>query len=191
MRAERALLDEDERVLDPKRRFGPGGYGSDPNLVTPSTPWPSLLTPDQLALINSLSDIILPADHGIPSPSSLRIGAFFADWLSAPYDIQTADRQLITSGLSAVDQISNATYGHNFVRLSARQQYAIVAELSASWPIRPFFERFRYLLIAGYFTTDIGSAVLGYAGNVPLNDFPPLPIDLEQMIEEELERLGL
>jgi len=190
MRQERALLDPDDRDMRQSLAAAPG-YGSDPDLVTPSTPWPLVLSDRQRRTIEALSDVILPASSAGPEPSAAGIAAFFDNWLSAPYDRQRADRTLIEGGLVWLDRYSTQRFGTDFLDLTDEQRGEIVEEMSKLWPIRPFFERFRHLVIGGYFTTDAGFAVLGYAGNVPLQDYPELPDDVADLIEEELDRLGL
>ncbi|MHB0772303.1 gluconate 2-dehydrogenase subunit 3 family protein [Bradyrhizobium sp. 1.29L] len=190
MRQERALLDPEDLQLDPRLRV-PAGYGSDPNLVTPSTPWTLSLSKHQAELIDSLSDVILPGGHHVPFPSCLPISGFFNNWLSAPYAKQVADRKLISSGLDWLDDYANRNYGRQFLDLRSSQRVSIVEFMSTSWTLRPFFQRFRYLLIGGYFTSDAGLAVIGYAGNVPLKDYAGVPSELRALVEEELWRLGL
>ena len=190
MRQERALLDPDDARL--KMKIAPAqGYGGDPNLINPSSPWPLVLSTRELELIEALSDIILPGDGISPYPSAFKIGAFFNDWLSAPYDRQQTDRSLVVDGLVWLDDRSKERYGADFICISIAQRTDIVGELSRSWKMRPFFERFRYLVIGGYFTCDDGFFIIGYRGNVPLREYPSLPDEVLDLIDDELTRLGL
>ena len=43
---------------------GPG-YGTDPNLVKPSVPWPLTLSEDQRASLRIAADLMLPADDAL------------------------------------------------------------------------------------------------------------------------------
>src|SRR5438128_876599 len=125
MRHERALLDPDDASLD--RSFAAGmGYGSDPNLITPSSPWPCIVSDHQLRLIDRLCDIILPGDHHIPNPSQMAISSFFNNWLSATYAKQTADRVLVENGLAWLDYQSTKQYGADFLNLTRAQRIETV-----------------------------------------------------------------
>lgn len=168
------------------------GYGTDPNLVTPVRPWPLTLSGTQRAVLGLLSDIVLPGTGPDDAPSKLNIADFFDEWLSAPYPTQQADRANLLDGLIELDRISVATFGLAFDALSSGQRRAMVVQLSkATGKVQIFFARLRYLVVGGYFTTDVGMAALGYRGNVPLSGFPPVSQDALLVIDEQLAFLGL
>jgi hypothetical protein len=79
------------------RSFPPaaGGYGTDPNVITPASNWPRILSRHQLRLIAALSDVILPATADQPAPSKIGIAKFFDEWLSAPYPKEQGDKSTI------------------------------------------------------------------------------------------------
>jgi hypothetical protein len=168
-----------------------GGYGLDPNLVTPQAPWPRTLDLTTLAVIDILADAILPGNSSEPEPSKIGISAFFDEWLSAPYQKQRDDRQLILGGLGQLDTECQSRYGCGVRGLSLSQVEALLAWLAADITSRPFFARFRYLVVGAYFTTDAGMELLGYRGNVPLDSFPPITSEARLVIQQELSRLGL
>ncbi|MET7846258.1 hypothetical protein ABZT45_48930, partial [Streptomyces sp. NPDC005356] len=58
----------------------PQGYGTDPNLVTPHTPWSRTLSERERALVGALADIVLPGAAEYPAPSAMGIADFFDDW---------------------------------------------------------------------------------------------------------------
>ncbi|WP_432142648.1 gluconate 2-dehydrogenase subunit 3 family protein [Streptomyces sp. bgisy084] len=168
------------------------GYGTDPNLVTPDTPWPRTLSDHQRKLIAVLSDIILPGTDEFPAPGAVGIVDFFDDWVSAPYRTQQKDRTLITTGLTMVDESSQRQFGLGFVDLNGSQQRTIVDQIASTTATdRSFFVRFRSLLLNGYFTTEIGFKAIGYIGNVPLLEFPGVPPEAQRIIDDELRKLGL
>ncbi|MGJ7531454.1 gluconate 2-dehydrogenase subunit 3 family protein [Variovorax sp. GB1P17] len=170
------------------------GYGLDPNLVTPLVPWVSVMTADQLLTIEVLSDAILPGTGSLLNPRDAGIGSFFAEWLSAPYPTQQTDRQTVLDGLGLVEAECRGRFGCNLATLTPQQLHVIVVWMATANPtekVNRFFVRLRYLLIGGYFTTDAGMRELGYRGNVPLLDFPPVTAEAQAIIREELARLGL
>jgi hypothetical protein len=168
------------------------GYGNDPNLVTPSTPWRFILSKHQRKLIAALGDIILPATAEYPAPSKIGIDRFFDEWVSAPYSRQQADKTLIVEGLALIDREARRQFGAGFLRLRKRDKLKIVDGIASPCaPDRQFFIRFRYLVVGGYFTSDIGLKALGYRGNVPLQSYPGASAETRRVIDAELKRLGL
>jgi hypothetical protein len=168
------------------------GYGTDPNVITPEANWPRILTPQQHRLINDLSDIILPATDSSPAPSTIGIGKFFDEWLSAPYPTQQKDKSTILAGLDLVDQESIRQFSRNFVRLSKKQKRSVIDVIIASGgDALKYFARFRYLVIGGYFTSEPGFKAIGYLGNTPLLRYAPVQKELERIIDQELQQLGL
>lgn len=170
------------------------GYGLDPNLVTPVVPWPSVLTAEQLLGIETLCDAILPGTGSLPHPSKVGIGSFFSEWLSAPYQTQQTDRQTLLDGLVLVETECRGRFSSNLAALTPQQLHVIVVWMATADPaekVNKFFVRLRYLLIGGYFTTDGGMYELGYRGNVPLHDFPPITAEAQAIIRDELAKIGL
>lgn len=170
-----------------------GGYGPDPNLVNPSVPWPRTLSEDQRRLVAALSDLMLPPQDEFPAPSEMGIVDFLDDWVSAPYPQQKNDNELVLSGFALIDSLSQERFGLRFVDLSEDQKHMIVSGISsgAETPGRLFFSRFRYLVVGGYFTSDIGLKAIGYVGNVPMASCPAVSSEVRQIIDGELARLGL
>lgn len=179
-------------ILKAKRAALATGYGGDPNLVTPVRPWPLTLSGRQRSVLTLLADIILPGAGPSDAPSTLNIADFFDEWLSAPYPTQQKDRTTLLGGIVELDRLSVAAFGAPFNTLSARRRRAMVARLSnATGDLQVFFVRLRYLVIGGYFTSDVGMWAVGYRGNVPLSAFPPLGEDALLVIDQQLALLGL
>ncbi|WP_082133692.1 gluconate 2-dehydrogenase subunit 3 family protein [Vogesella sp. EB] len=173
------------------------GYGTDPNLVSPSTPWSHTLSEEQRKLAAALSDTILPAKNEFPAPSKMGIVDFLDEWVSSPYPQQQNDNKLILSGLKLVESQSRQKFNKGFVDLTEDQKQTIVwgiasdTEAGSGTPGRLFFKRFRYLVIGGYFTSDIGLKAIGYVGNTPMQSYPGISSEVHNILEEELKRLGL
>ena len=194
MRHERALKTLEE--MESEDAFLRGieadrGYGKDPNLITPSIPWPGTLSEHQLRLINALSDIILPRNSNYPAPSEIGIAEFFNQWLSAPYRWQKKHREVIVAGLSRIDLISDRLFGAQFLKLNTTQKEKVLNDEIRTSPDSGFFNRFRYLVIGGYFTTDLGSKAIGYVGNIPMEEYSGVSDDIKKMIEIEFKKLNL
>lgn len=169
-----------------------GGYGTDPNVITPRVTWDLLLSRHQLRLIAALSNLVLPGTAEFPPPSRIGIARFFDEWLSAPYPKQRSDKDLILSGIELLDQEAKRRYWLGFLWLTKRSKAKVLdAVIVMGGDQKKFFVRFRNLLVGGYFTSDVGFRAIGYKGNVPLQSFAPVSADLKKTIDEELRQLGL
>jgi hypothetical protein len=155
------------------------GYGTDPNLLKPSVPWPLTLTDDQRAVLRIAADLMLPADDRSPSGGALHLDAFIDEWVSAPYPEQQRDRRLILSGLAWLDAESNARFGHGFAAAGDSERRAIFDQIAfrgkvAAGYARPavFFARLRGMMLGGFFSRPEGMKDIGYIGNTPMQSYP-------------------
>ncbi|MGY4182934.1 hypothetical protein ACVIHH_008225 [Bradyrhizobium sp. USDA 4518] len=180
------------KALKTRDAITTAGYGTDPNVITPKAPWDPLLSRHQLKMVAALSDIVLPGTSEFAAPSKIGISNFFNEWLSAPYKTQQSDKDLIFQGLDLLDRESRRLYWVGFLWLSRKRKARVLdAVIAMGGDARKFFARFRYLLVAGYFTSDMGFAAIGYKGNVPLQSFAPVSADVQRIIDDELRQLGL
>jgi hypothetical protein len=168
------------------------GYGLDPNLVEPVTPWPRTLTPSQARAIRTLCDCILPAEGDLPAATAIGIHEMIDEWVSAPYPQQRADRQIILAGLDWLDRQAKALGASDFTAASADAQREILSILdrSAQTP-SGFYAKIRQLVIGGYYTTAQGFADIGYIGNVPLAAYPAPSVEVEKALQAAYRQLGL
>ncbi|MGY4627234.1 gluconate 2-dehydrogenase subunit 3 family protein [Bradyrhizobium sp. USDA 4486] len=169
-----------------------GAYGTDPNLITPRVTWDLILSRHHVRLIAALSDVVLPGTAEFAAPSRMGITHFFNEWLSAPYAKQRSDKDQILGGLDLLDQESRRQYWLGFLWLTKTRKIRVLdAVIAMGNDQRKFFARFRYLLVGGYFTSDMGFRAIGYKGNTPLQSFAPIPADVQSIIDSELRQLGL
>jgi hypothetical protein len=166
------------------------GTAWDPDLVAPVVPWERTLTPDELAGLAVLCDVILPADERSPSASAVGAHDFIDEWVSAPYEGNEHDLVVIRGGLVWLDREANERFGAGgtplrFRGLTAAQRTAICDDICYE-PNAPngyeagakFFDRVRYLTSTAFWTTTEGMQDLEYIGNIPLAqwDLPPAEV---------------
>ena len=152
------------------------GYGTDPNLVKPSVPWPLTLNEGQRASLRIAADLMLPADDRSPSGSALGLDAFIDEWVSAPYPDQQRDRRLILSGLAWLDageqvpvSVTALTPPVTAKRRAIFDRIAFknkVALLATDVP-PPSSRRLRGLMLGGFYSRPEGLKDIGYIGNTP------------------------
>ena len=166
------------------------GYGTDPDMLKGDVPWERTMTEHQLRTTSKLADIILPKDgKDSPSASEVHVPDFFDEWVSAPYEYNQADREVILEGLAWLDRESQRRFGTDFHLLSRNEYTAICDDIAYLPEALPefedgarFFSKFRSLTMGGYYTTDIGLKDLGYVGNYAMQTFDgPPPEVLKQL----------
>ncbi len=175
------------------------GYGTDPDLINPVVPWSRTMTAAQLKTSAALCDIILPADHRSPAASAVGVPDFIDEWISAPYAQQRNDREIILAGLEWLEQQSRSRFGTAFASAEDDQAAELLDSIVYSRQtaaelndLVEFFERFRFLAVGAFYTTEAGIKDIGYIGNVPIGGDYPGPSD-EAMahLAGVLEQLGL
>ena len=155
------------------------GSMTDPDLVNPVVPWDTRLTGTEMKAVTALCDVILPQDDVSPSASAVGVPEFIDEWVSAPYPDQTRDLRTVRNGLVWLNAESDKRFGTAFHSLEESQRNAICDDIHHQPDAAPefrqaaaFFNRFRWLTLCGFYTTESGRNDVGYIGNVPLSSFP-------------------
>lgn len=118
----------------------------------PSAP---VFSAEQRALMTALSERIMPTTD---TPGAIAAGVpdfiekMLADWAMPD------ERKPILAGLNAIETRSQADYELAAARTSPEQQDALLTlamedKLPGGWS---FFDKFRQLVVTGYFTSEIG-----------------------------------
>ncbi|MGN5373778.1 gluconate 2-dehydrogenase subunit 3 family protein [Sphingomonas hankookensis] len=123
--------------------------------ISDGPPSVAVFTPVQRAAMTALSERVLPTTD---TPGAIAAGVpayiekLLADW-SYP-----AERVPILAGLDAIEAKAVADYRVSTAKATPAQQDALLT-LAMNGQIaggQPFFEAFRQLVIAGYYTSEIG-----------------------------------
>ena len=103
------------------------------------------------------------------------------EWVSAPYEAQHNDRELILNGLQWLDDEANRRFNKAFMEAGEEEQTRIIDDIAYSEKADDpefehavlFFAKLRTLVFGGYFTSPEGMEDIGYMGNTPiLGDYP-------------------
>lgn len=153
--------------------------------ATPQPYRPLFLTPEQLRLVEHLSEMIIPADD---TPGAKDAGvAEFIDFMLAnrvPVNARnemrsTADsirvgegaQHRFLSGLDWINARSKSEFGCEFLDCAVQQQQDLLESLAYKAKFKPttesgreFFQMLRDYTVVGYYTTKIGLESLGYPG---------------------------
>jgi hypothetical protein len=141
---------------------------------TGGPPQPAFLTPDQYAIVDALSEAIIPADDHSPGAHAAQVPAYI-DLLLAESDRETQERW--TAGLAAFDAASRQHLGAPFPTITPARASELLTEISRreldpQTPLEHFFVATKSATIRGYYTSEIGiHQELEYKGNKFLREF--------------------
>jgi hypothetical protein len=133
-----------------------------------------VLDEHQWRTVSVLCDLIIPADERSGSATDSGAPACIDDWIEF-YEQQDGNdrvRTLIFAGLAWLDRESQALFQNDFADAAPEQQKQIIDRLA--WPALAaredhpwvqFFDLFRYLTVAAFFSSKMGVADLPYIGN--------------------------
>jgi Gluconate 2-dehydrogenase subunit 3 len=130
--------------------------------------------PEQMALIATISELIIPTDEHSPGAKAAEVPEFIDLMIS---ESPEETKKLWTDGLAAVDKKSQDQYQAAFNKATGEQQVALLTELSKN-EMKPqtleerFFKAIKNMTIDGYYTSKIGiHQELQYKGNTYLKEF--------------------
>ncbi len=140
----------------------------------------TFFTPEEMATITILGDIIIPKDEISGSASDAGVPAFIEFIVKDMPDHQTPMR----GGLRWLDINCLKLFGKAFKDCTKEQQMQMVDAIA--WPAKAkpdmqqgvaFFNLMRNLTSTGFYTTEMGGKDLGYIGNQP-NQWNGVPDDV-------------
>lgn len=134
----------------------------------------------EMATITILADIIIPKDDKSGSASDAKVPDFIEFIVKdMPYH-----KVPMQGGLRWLDMQCLNRYNNAFKDCSSAQQLEMIDDIAYPAKAKPemqqgvaFFNRMRDLTASGFFTSKIGIADLGYAGNKP-NSWEGVPADI-------------
>ncbi len=135
---------------------------------------PKFFTAPQMALITTISELIIPSDDHSPGAIAAEVPAF-ADLMISESPAET--KKLWTDGLAAVDTLSQNKFQTGFAKASSTQQTSLLTEISKNEKSpqtidERFFRAIKNMTIDGYYTSKIGiHQELQYKGNTYLKEF--------------------
>ena len=135
---------------------------------------PKFFSAEQLTLIATISELIIPADDHSPGAIAAEVPAFVDLMVS---ESPAEAKKLWTDGLAAMDTMSQNKFQTTFGKASPAQQTALLTEISKNERSpqtleERFFRAIKNLTIDGYYTSKIGiHQELQYKGNTYLKEF--------------------
>lgn len=140
----------------------------------------TFFTPDEMATITILADIIIPKDEVSGSASDAKVPAFIEFIVKDMPNHQTPMR----GGLRWLEMHSLKRFEKSFAAITEKQRIEIVDDIAYPAKAKPgmkqgvaFFNLMRNLTATGFYTSEMGVKDIGYAGNVP-NQWKGVPDDV-------------
>lgn len=130
----------------------------------------TFFTPDEMAVISILADIIIPADEVSGSATEAGVPDFIEFMVKDKPEYQVPMR----GGIRWLNVQSFKLFEKDFAGLSAEQRITIVDKIAYPAKAAPdmqqgvsFFNLMRNLTASGFYTTEMGWKDIGYKGNRP------------------------
>jgi gluconate 2-dehydrogenase gamma chain len=114
------------------------------------------LSSDQFALLEQVADVIIPATD-TPGAIDAGVAVFVRDMLEVWASTQT--RAELTGVLDAIEKRSWARHGASFLELAPERRLDLVREFDEEALSRDdvAYGRFKYLVLVGYYQSEIGA----------------------------------
>ena len=131
---------------------------------------PKFFTAPEFALLDELSDLIIPTDAHSPGARAAGVAAYIDFRLSDSPDPE--QQTTWRSGLAAVEALSKELNGQAFLQGSAEQRVAVLTRMAAGehdpkTPADHFFQTLKHWTARAYYTSKVGiHADQQYKGNV-------------------------
>jgi hypothetical protein len=133
------------------------------------------LTPAELALLDELSEMIIPADDHSPGARAANVAAFIDARLAEAWDPK--DRTEWRNGLTLVDRVSQEMHKLTFMKASPDQRVAVLTRMAQNesdpkTAEEKFFKELKSRVVFAYYTSEIGiKQDMEYKGNTYQNEF--------------------
>jgi hypothetical protein len=153
-------------------RIGAGAVFAAPLLFADT---PKFFTEAEFAMLDELTEIIIPADGHSPGARAAQVAAYIDARLAEAFEQK--DRDEWRSGLHLVNNLSGGLHGHTFMEATAPQRLAVVQHIAKNeqkpkTPDQVFFGNLKHATVHAYYTSKIGiHNEMEYKGNVMLEQF--------------------
>ena len=147
-----------------------------PSTMDQQAPYaPKFFSPDEFAMVDALTDIVIPTDEQSPGAKAAHCAAYIDFRLSETTD-QTA-QQGWHDGLKLVDALSQKLNGAAFLQATPEQRTAVVTAMAKNEHDpqsleEKFFLDLKHRTVEAYYTSSIGiHKDQEYKGNIYLAEF--------------------
>jgi hypothetical protein len=132
-------------------------------------------TADEFAVIDELSEIIIPTDDHSPGARAAAVAGYIDARMAESLDQEEKDQW--RKGVQLVNQLSLKMNEHPFMKATPEQRTAVLERMAQNEeepksPEEQFFREVKRAVVRTYYTSKIGiHQEMEYKGNVLLNQF--------------------
>ncbi|MGE0127886.1 MAG: gluconate 2-dehydrogenase subunit 3 family protein [Blastocatellales bacterium] len=136
---------------------------------------PRFFTPAEFAMVDELSELIIPADEHSPGARAAKAAEYIDARLAESWEEEP--KREWREGLKLIDGISNEMSGRSFMQASPEQRVALLEriarnEVNPQKPEEKFFVELKSRVAHAYYTSKVGiHDELEYKGNTYLREF--------------------
>jgi hypothetical protein len=144
----------------------------------------TFFTREELALVDELAEMIIPADDHSPGARAAKVAAYIDGRLAEAFDAK--DRTTWRDGLKLIEQLSRKASGRTFVQSTAAERLALLERIAANEgkPAKPeehFFAELKSRVVDAYYTSEIGiRQEMEYRGNTVQLEFSGVDVSQER-----------
>jgi gluconate 2-dehydrogenase gamma chain len=141
---------------------------------------PRVLTREQYALLDELTEILIPADDHSGGARAAGVAAWIDAMLAEEFDAGT--KASFVAGLGLVDRLTRQRHGRSLLALAPADREAIVATLAEGegdpqTDEARFFVQLKRRTVKGYYTSRIGMHdEMNYKGNTMQEDYSGIDV---------------
>ena len=143
--------------------------------AAPATAAQTFFTADELALVDELSELIIPTDDHSPGAKAAKVASYIDARLAESVD--EGDRTGWRDGLKLVNDLSQRMNKKPFMQVSPAERVAVLTRMAANesqpnGPEEKFFAELKERVVHAYYTSEIGiKQEMQYLGNTYLKEF--------------------
>lgn len=135
---------------------------------------PLFFTPEEFAMVDELTELIIPTDDHSPGARAAQAAAFIDSQLAEAWDPKTKDQW--REGLNLINQLSQEMNGKPFMQSTSDQRIAVLTRMARiekpEKPEQQFFGALKSRTAHAYYTSKIGiHQELEYKGNTYQKEF--------------------
>jgi len=132
---------------------------------------PLFFTKDEFAMLDRLTELIIPADDHSPGAHEAGVAAYIDRTTAEAF--LPEDKSSWRNGLALVDKVAQEECGSSFLRANLGQQTAVLRKLETSSEEKHgFFGQLKQSTAFAYYSSSVGiHQDINYKGNVILEQF--------------------
>jgi Gluconate 2-dehydrogenase subunit 3 len=145
---------------------------------------PLFFTPEEFALVDELSEMIVPTDDHSPGARAANVAAYIDARLAEAWEEK--DQVMWKDGLKRLEEISNEMNAKPFLQSSPDQRVAVLTRMAgdnakAATAEEMFFAELKARVVHAYYTSEIGiKQEIEYKGNTYQNEFAGIDVSEPQ-----------